>query len=212
MMHLTNGFCSLETHSSVLAWNEVNVSYANSITKKIIHFMVYSSFMLIIFFPLGIKSLWYFICLYNSNLEISPLHWRSSVIDKVAEDIKTAETLALEKAIDDAIQFSNILTEIYTGKPTANSILIIANTDSKYWRASTSLRIWRGRPWGWWSLAYNNINSRSKSLKFIMWNPLTILQMSLLRGVWPQTEYWMFWNMVLLITETRSRKCSVKQT
>ena len=56
------------------------------------------------------SAMGYFICLTNSNLEISPLHWKSSVIDKVAEDIKTAETLALEKSIDDAIHFSNLLT------------------------------------------------------------------------------------------------------
>ena len=77
------------------------------------------------------SAMGYFICLTNSDLEISPLHWKSSVIDKVAEDIKTAETLALEKSIDDAIHFSNLLTEIYTGKSTENSIPIVANTDSK---------------------------------------------------------------------------------
>ena len=49
----------------------------------------------------------------------------------MAEDIKTAETLALEKSIDDAIHLSNLLTEIYTGKSTENSIPIVANTDSK---------------------------------------------------------------------------------
>ena len=77
------------------------------------------------------SAMGYFICLTNSNLDISPLHWKSSVIDKVAEDIKTAETLALEKSIDDAIHFSNLLTEIYTGKSTTNTIPIVANTDSK---------------------------------------------------------------------------------
>ena len=59
------------------------------------------------------------------------LNCKSSVIDKVAEDIKTAETLAFEKALDDSIHLSNLLTEIYTGQPTKNSIPIIANTDSK---------------------------------------------------------------------------------
>ena len=53
------------------------------------------------------------------------------MIDKVAEDIKTAETLAFEKALDDSIHLSNLLSEIYTGKPKENSIPIIANTDSK---------------------------------------------------------------------------------
>ena len=55
---------------------------------------------------------------------------RSSVIDKVAEDIKTAETLSLEKALDDAIHISNLLTEVYTGDPTTNDLPIVANVDS----------------------------------------------------------------------------------
>ena len=77
------------------------------------------------------SAMGYFICLSNPDLEISPLHWKSAVIDKVAEDIKTAETLALEKAIDDTIHFSNLLSEVYTGQSTMNSIPIVANTDSK---------------------------------------------------------------------------------
>ena len=77
------------------------------------------------------SAMGYFICLSNSSLKMSPLHWKSAVIDKVAEDVKTAETLALEKAIDDAVHFSNLITEIYTGEPTTNSIPIVANTDSK---------------------------------------------------------------------------------
>ena len=36
----------------------------------------------------------YFIGLENKNLKISPLHWKSKVIEKVAEDIKTAETFS----------------------------------------------------------------------------------------------------------------------
>ena len=76
------------------------------------------------------SGLGYFICLANDNLDMSPLHWKSSVIDKVAEDIKTAETLALEKALDDAIHISNLLTEVYTGEPRKNELPIIANIDS----------------------------------------------------------------------------------
>jgi hypothetical protein len=72
----------------------------------------------------------YFICLANENLEMSPLHWKSFVIDKVGEDIKTAETLALEKALDDAIHISNLITEIYTGEPTMNTLPIVAYEDS----------------------------------------------------------------------------------
>ena len=73
----------------------------------------------------------YFICLANKSLQISPLHWKSCVIDKVTEDVKTAETLALEKALDDAIHISNLVTEVYTGKPSMNSLPIVANEDSK---------------------------------------------------------------------------------
>ena len=77
------------------------------------------------------SAMGYYISLANNNLDSSPLHWKSCIIDKVAEDIKTAETLAFEKALDDAIHLSNLLTEIYTGKSTLNSIPILAKTDSK---------------------------------------------------------------------------------
>ena len=77
------------------------------------------------------SAMGYFICLANSSFQMSPLHWKSAVIEKVAEDVKTAETLALEKSIDDAVHFSNLITEIYTGESTTNSIPIVANTDSK---------------------------------------------------------------------------------
>ena len=73
----------------------------------------------------------YFICLANKNLDISPLHWKSCVIDKVTEDVKTAETLALEKALDDTIHISNLITEIYTVDPSKNALPIVANEDSK---------------------------------------------------------------------------------
>ena len=77
------------------------------------------------------SAMGYIICLANDNLDINPLLWKSCVIEKVAEDIKTAETLALEQTLDDAIHLSNLITEVYTGNPTENSIPIIANVDSK---------------------------------------------------------------------------------
>ena len=70
----------------------------------------------------------YFNCLSNKatkDLQISPLHWKSKVIDAMAEDIKTSET-----AIDDAIHFCNMLTELYKGKPRENSIPSVVNEDS----------------------------------------------------------------------------------
>ena len=58
----------------------------------------------------------YFIAIANYKLEASPLHWKSKVIEKVAEDVKTAETLALETAIDDSIHLSDMIAEIYSGE------------------------------------------------------------------------------------------------
>ena len=55
----------------------------------------------------------YFIALSNNDLKTSPLLWKSKVIDKVAEDIKTAETLALETAIDDSLHLGDLIAEIY---------------------------------------------------------------------------------------------------
>ena len=72
----------------------------------------------------------YFICLANKDLKISPPHWKLKVIEKVAKDIKTAETLALETAIDDAIHLSNMLMELYSGNPQHGSIPVVVNEDS----------------------------------------------------------------------------------
>ena len=44
--------------------------------------------------------------------------------------MKTAETLALEKALDDSIHISNLITEVYTGEASMNTLPIIANEDS----------------------------------------------------------------------------------
>ena len=49
----------------------------------------------------------------------------------MAEDIKTAEALAFEKLLDDSIHLSNLLSELYTGDSTTNTIPIVAKTDSK---------------------------------------------------------------------------------
>ena len=73
----------------------------------------------------------YFIALANDDLKISPLHWKSKVIEKVAEDVKTAETLALETAVDDAIHLTNIITELCFGNDNKYQIPIVVNEDSK---------------------------------------------------------------------------------
>ena len=46
-------------------------------------------------------------------------------------DIKTAETMALEIALDDAIFMSKVISELYTGDLNKNNIPIVINEDSK---------------------------------------------------------------------------------
>ena len=46
---------------------------------------------------------------------------------KVTEDVKTAETLALEKALDDSIHMSNLITEVYIGEASKKNLPIVAN-------------------------------------------------------------------------------------
>ena len=74
----------------------------------------------------------YFLALSNEeNDSMNPLHWKSKIIDKVAEDTKTAETLALENAIDDALYLFSMISEIYTGDKTRQDIPLVVHTDSK---------------------------------------------------------------------------------
>ena len=50
----------------------------------------------------------------------------------MAQDVKSAETLALENAVDDAIHLSNMICEIYTGgKESKVNIPLVINEDSK---------------------------------------------------------------------------------
>ena len=57
----------------------------------------------------------YIILLSNPNNEVNTIHWKSKTIERVAQDTKSAETLALESAVDDAQYLSNMLSEIYNG-------------------------------------------------------------------------------------------------
>ena len=59
------------------------------------------------------------------------MNWKSKIIEKVAPDIKTAETLALEQALDDSIYLGNMLSEIYSGDPTKHKVPIQIFEDSK---------------------------------------------------------------------------------
>ena len=75
----------------------------------------------------------YLLLLCDNKGNFNPLHWKSKVIDKVTPDIKTAETIALEIALDDAIYMSKLICEIYTGDTNSQShrIPIVINEDSK---------------------------------------------------------------------------------
>ena len=73
----------------------------------------------------------YIILLCDDNGNFSPIHWKSKIIDRVAPDVKTAETIALETALDDAIFISKIISEIYTGDVNESNIPIAINEDSK---------------------------------------------------------------------------------
>ena len=70
----------------------------------------------------------YFIVLSNKDGKFNPIHWKSKIIDKVAEDVKTAETLALDSALDDAIF---LITEIYHGDYKNYELPIQVNEGSK---------------------------------------------------------------------------------
>ena len=71
------------------------------------------------------------ILLRGKDKRVNPLHWKSKVIEKVAVDIKSAETLALETAVDDAIHLADMLTEICSPNPGEEKIPLIINEDSK---------------------------------------------------------------------------------
>jgi len=60
-----------------------------------------------------------------------PIYWRSKVIARVCKSAKSAETCALEDAIDSAINIGRQVHQIRTGKIEDKSCKIIAMTDSK---------------------------------------------------------------------------------
>ena len=61
----------------------------------------------------------------------SPIMWKSKKIPRVADSTKTAETLAADKTLDDAIFFARMVHEIYTGKKSFKQIPVEMFTDSK---------------------------------------------------------------------------------
>ena len=77
------------------------------------------------------STMGYFIALCNDASYFNPIHWKSRVIDKVAQDTKTAETLALEAALGDSLYISNFLSEIYYGPESTLRIPLYVYDDSK---------------------------------------------------------------------------------
>ena len=73
----------------------------------------------------------FLLVLCDSDGNFNPIHWKSKVIDRVTPDIKTAETIALETALDDAIYMSKMLSDIYLGDIEQYNIPIVINEDSK---------------------------------------------------------------------------------
>ena len=73
----------------------------------------------------------YFVCLANDESRMSPLNWKSKALDKVAPDIKSAETLSLEQALDDTVHLGNMISELYFNDPSFYQIPIRVNEDSK---------------------------------------------------------------------------------
>ncbi len=61
----------------------------------------------------------------------SPIYWRSKVIAKVCKSAKSAETCALEDAIDSAINIGRQVHQLRTGKIEDKSCRIIAMTNSR---------------------------------------------------------------------------------
>ena len=70
-----------------------------------------------------------FICIANDKFKSSPLSWKSKIIEKVANDIKTAETLSLESAVDNAVYLSSMIKEVYSENKL--ELPIVVNEDSK---------------------------------------------------------------------------------
>jgi len=61
----------------------------------------------------------------------SPIYWRSNVIARVCKSAKSAETCALEDAIDTSINIGRQVHQIRTGRIEDKSCKIVAMTDSK---------------------------------------------------------------------------------
>ena len=61
----------------------------------------------------------------------APILWRSRAIRRVCKSVKTAETFALEEALDTAINLSRQINQMVTGNKEEKGIPVRAFTDSK---------------------------------------------------------------------------------
>ena len=61
----------------------------------------------------------------------APILWKSRAIRRVCKSVKTAETYALDEAVDAAINLSRQINQLITGTKTEKGIPVRAFTDSK---------------------------------------------------------------------------------
>ena len=67
----------------------------------------------------------------TNGKKASPILWKSKKISRVADSTKSAETLAMDKATDDAIFMARMVHQIYTGRKTLEQIPVKIFTDSQ---------------------------------------------------------------------------------
>ena len=72
-----------------------------------------------------------FIGLVNQAGVCAPLAWKSKTLQQVCKSVKTAETRALERGMEDSIYLARIIKEIYSGIVSTNQIPVVVNIDSK---------------------------------------------------------------------------------
>ena len=78
-----------------------------------------------------VKSTVGIIIFLNGPKGCAPILWRSRAIKRVYKSVKTTETLALEEAVDTAINLSRQINQIITGKKEEKGIPVRAVIDSK---------------------------------------------------------------------------------
>ena len=70
----------------------------------------------------------------NKTGKVSLASWKTKKIGRVCRSVKSAETRALEEAVDDGVNIARLISEIYAGRinlKEPDQIPVIAFTDSK---------------------------------------------------------------------------------